>query len=280
MADINLTDWRLLELETYDAFMNMAVDEAILRARIRSAVPNTLRFYRWKPSAVSVGRFQDVEKEVQLGSCKRYSIDVVRRITGGGTVYHDAQDEITYGVIARKEDLRAEEITAVYARISAGLAEALRILGIDADFNQGTLKACPNLTVNERKISGSAQAHRRGVFLQHGTLLSDVNFERMFTFLRVPWAKTRVQVVSVAKNRITSINAELGRTVSVVEVNDALVKGFTKALDVKFRSGKLTAGELKLSRYLCREKYATQDWNFYGKTDEREQEDFARQAFD
>jgi lipoate-protein ligase A len=270
---MNLTAWRLLELETNDAFMNMAIDEAILRARIQSTVRNTVRFYRWKPSAISVGRFQDMEKEVQLDNCRKHNVDVVRRITGGGTVYHDARDEVTYSVIAKKEDLRAEEITAVYSRIYAGLAEALRILGIQADFNQGTSKACPNLTVNGKKISGSAQAHKRGVFLQHGTLLSKVNLDRMFTFIRVPWAKTRMQVVSVAEKRITSIYAELGKTVSAAEVNDALVKGFEKALDIRLTRGELTVGELELSKQLCQEKYASDDWNFQGRTDDRKQED-------
>jgi lipoate-protein ligase A len=267
----------LLELEIYDGFMNMAMDEAILRARIQSVVPNTLRFYRWKPSAVSVGRFQEIEKEVQLENCRKHNVDVVRRITGGGTVYHDDQDEITYSVIAGKGDL-AEEIVAVYSRIYAGLAEALRILGIHADFNQGTAKACPNLTVNGKKISGSAQAHRSGVFLQHGTLLSEVNLKRMFTFLRVPWAKTRMQIVSIAENRITSIKAELGKTVSASEVNDALVKGFEKAFDSRLTSGQLTAGELKLSKHLYMEKYATDDWNFNGRTNDQKQEDFARRV--
>jgi lipoate-protein ligase A len=258
--------------------MNMAIDEAILRARIQSAVPNTLRFYRWNPSTVSVGRFQNVEKEVQLDNCRKHNVDVVRRITGGGTVYHDAKDEITYSVIARKEDLGAEEIAAVYSRIYAGLAEALRILGIQADFNQGTAKACPNLTVNGKKISGSAQAHRSGAFLQHGTLLSKVNLERMFTFIRVPWAKTRVQIVSIAENRITSVNAELGKTVSAAQLRDSLVKGFEKALGSKLMSGELIAGELELSDHLCQEKYATDDWNFQGRTDDKKQEDFARRV--
>ena len=273
-----MTAWRLLELETYDAFMNMAVDEAILKARSQTIVPNTLRFYRWKPSAVSVGRFQNMEKQVQVENCRKHNVDVVRRITGGGTVYHDAQDEITYSVIARKQDLGAEDITTVYSRVYASLAEALRTLGIDADFNQGTAKACPNLTVRGRKISGSAQAHRRGAFLQHGTLLTEVNLERMFTFLRVPWAKTCKQIVSIAKNKITSVNAELRRTVSATEINDALVKGFAKALDVTFASGKLTPDELELSRHLREEKYATDDWNLYGRVDEQKQEDLARQV--
>jgi len=256
--------------------MNMAMDEAILRARIQGAVPNTLRLYRWKPSAVSVGRFQNAEEEVQLDNCNKHNVDVVRRMTGGGTVYHDSQDEITYSMIARKEDLGAEEIGTVYSRIYSGLAEALRILGIQADFNQGTAKACPNLTVSGKKISGSAQAHRSGVFLQHGTLLSEVNLYRMFTFIRVPWAKTRAQIVGIAENRITSINAELGTTVSAAEVNDALVKGFKKALNIRPTRGELTAGEIELSEHLCKEKYASDDWNFRGRTDDQKQEDFAK----
>jgi len=273
-----MTAWRLLELETNDAFTNMAIDEAILRARIQSAAPNTLRFYRWKPSAVSVGRFQNVKKEVQLENCRKYNVDVVRRITGGGTVYHDAQDEITYSVIAKKEDLGAEEIAAVYSRIYAGLAETLRIFGIHADFNQGTAKACPNLTVNGKKISGSAQAHKSGAFLQHGTLLSEVNLKKMFSFLRVPWAKTRAQIVSIAGKRITSINAELGKIVPAAELIEALGKGFRKALDIRLTSGELTAAELELSERLREEKYATDYWNFQGRTDDKKLEDFARRV--
>ncbi|RLI15239.1 lipoate--protein ligase family protein, partial [Candidatus Bathyarchaeota archaeon] len=65
-----MTVWRLLKLETHDAFMNMAIDEAVLTARIKNLVPNTLRFYRWKPSAVSIGRFQNIQNEVLLDNCK------------------------------------------------------------------------------------------------------------------------------------------------------------------------------------------------------------------
>ena len=63
--------WRLLPLETNNAFMNMAIDEAILNARISGEVPNTLRFYRWQPSAVSIGKNQNPENEIYLDVCKR-----------------------------------------------------------------------------------------------------------------------------------------------------------------------------------------------------------------
>lgn len=258
--------WRLLKLETHDAFMNMAVDEAILIARIKNVAPNTLRFYCWNPSAVSIGKFQDISNEVYLDSCRKHGVDVVRRITGGGTVYHDAKDEITYSVIAKKDTLNAKDITAVYAKVYEGIVEALKILGVTADFNTGDEKTCPNLTVKGRKISGSAQSHKSGVVLQHGTLLLDADLEKMFTFLRVPWARTCMQVVDVAKNKITSLRMELERKVSVNEAYQALVKGFEKALKVPLLEGELTPYERELAERLCKEKYSTDDWNIHAKT--------------
>jgi lipoate-protein ligase A len=262
----SMSTWRLLKLETRNAFMNMAIDEAILQARINRRVSNTLRFYRWDPSAVSVGKFQTPQNEVYLDNCRKLGVDVVRRITGGGTVYHDAGDEVTYSVIARTEDLGVAGIAAVYARVYAGIAEALRVLGITADFNEGDAKNCPNLTVKGKKISGSAQAHRSGIVLQHGTLLLNVDLERMFTLLRVPWAKTCMEVVEVAKNRITSIRSELGHAVSAETASNALSAGFGNAFGVQLTDGELTRFERELAEALCREKYATGEWNFHGKS--------------
>jgi lipoate-protein ligase A len=242
----------------------MAIDEAILTARTRNLAPNTIRFYRWNPSAVSIGKFQNIENEVQLDKCKKYGVDVVRRITGGGTVYHDTEGEITYSVVANKKDLKAENINAVYAKFYGGIAEALKILGINADFNEGNAKTCPNLTVNSKKISGSAQSHKKGVVLQHGTLLVDVDLEEMFTFLRVPWAKTCMEVINVAKNKITSTKKELGKTVSVEEVNNALSEGFKKALNIQLLEGELTPYENEIASKLYKEKYTTDEWNFKG----------------
>ena len=259
-----MNNWRLLKLETHDAYTNMAIDEAILTARTRNLAPDTIRFYRWNPSAVSIGKFQNIENEVQLDKCKKYGVDVVRRITGGGAVYHDTEGEITYSVVANKKDLKAENINAVYAKFYDGVAEALKILGINADFNEGNAKTCPNLIVNSKKISGSAQSHKRGVVLQHGTFLVDVDLEEMFTFLRVPWAKTCMDVINVAKNKITSIKKELGKTVSVEEVNNALSEGFKKALNIQLLEGELTPYENEIASKLYKEKYTTEEWNFKG----------------
>lgn len=257
--------WRLLKLNSHNAYMNMAIDEAIMEAKLRGLAPNTIRFYRWYPSAVSIGRFQTLESAVHLENCRKSGVDVVRRISGGGAVYHDNAGEVTYSVIADRESLRAKNALEVYARVYSGIVQALRILGLTATFHEGDAKNCPNLTIRGRKISGSAQCHRLGVALQHGTLLLNVDLEKMFTYLKVHWAKTCTEVVEVAKGKITSIRAELGKEVQIEEVYNALVEGFQEALNIKLKKGNLTDYEKELAERLCIEKYSTQEWNSHGR---------------
>ena len=257
--------WRLIPIEIYDAYMNMAIDEAIFRARIEGKAPNTIRFYRWQPSAVSVGRFQRVEKEVYVKNCKKIGIDIVRRISGGGTVYHDSQGEITYSVIASKNLLGTQDVAVIYRKICGGLIEALKILGLNADFSPGSERQCPNIVVNGKKISGSAQAHSGNVVLQHGTLLLDVDLDRMFNLLRVPWAKSVEDVVCVAQNKITSLKHELGFKPKIEDVYSALVSGFEKALNADFSEGSLSDYETGLAEKLRREKFSSNKWNFEGE---------------
>jgi len=261
-----MTVWRLLKLEVNDAFTNMAIDEAIVTALIKGLVPNTLRFYQWKPSAVSVGRFQDVSNEIQIENCRRQGVDIVRRITGGGTVYHDSQGEITYSVIAKEKDIGTTDVFQAYTTICNGLIEAAKILGVKADFNPGDPKNCPNIAIQGKKISGSAQFHKGGVLLQHGTFLIETDLEKMFTFLRVPVAKNITDTVYVAQEKLTSIKNELGKKVSTEEAYKALIKGFEKALSVQLREEALTAYEQKLAQKLLRDKFSTEEWNLMGKT--------------
>jgi lipoate-protein ligase A len=262
--DTKLTNWRLLKLETHDAATNMAIDEAILRARIADKAPNTVRFYRWNPSAVSIGRFQNVHNEVDLENCKEHGVDVVRRITGGGAVYHDSQDEITYSVVVGRDDLGPLDVTGAYKKICGGLVNALELLGVKADFSPGDTRNCPNVAANGRKISGSSQSFKGGTVLQHGTLLLEADLEKMFTFLKVPWAKTCMEIVNVAERKITSVDKELGTKITVEQAYTALVKGFREALEMELSEGALTKEELETAEKLHQEKFANQDWTLLG----------------
>ena len=156
--------WRLLSLQTNNAYMNMAIDEAILNELIIGKVTNTLRFYRWNPSAVSIGRNQNPDTQVHIDSCKRQGVDIVRRISGGGTVYHDFKAEVTYSVTAKTSDFGTGDIVSVYFKIYTAIADALKLLGVPADFSGGDAKNCPNLTVNGKKNLRQQPNHnsRRG----------------------------------------------------------------------------------------------------------------------
>jgi lipoate-protein ligase A len=257
--------WRLLPLQTNNAFMNMAIDEAILTARKAGKVPNTLRFYRWQPSAVSIGKNQNPEAEVYLDACKRLGVNVVRRISGGGTVYHDYEGEVTYSVTAKTADMGTADITTVYVKIYDAIKDALRLLGITADFSSGDAKHCPNLAVKGKKISGSSQTVTRGVVLQHGTVLRSVDLPKMFTLLKLKNASCN-QAADIAKRKITSIQNELGHAVMPDTVANALAQGFRAMLKIQLEHGELTAYEVELASKLCKEKYATNVWNFEGKT--------------
>jgi len=252
--------WRLLGLRVYDAFMNMAVDETILTARIEDRVPNTLRLYRWRPSAVSIGYFQDAEKEANLEACRNHGVDVVRRPTGGGAVYHAFEGEITYGIIVNEGDLGVSGAVTRYQKLCGGIIYALDQFGVKAEFSSGSPRACPNILASGRKISGNAQLRRRGVLLQHGTVLVNLNLEEMFTFLRVPWAKTVAEVVQVAERKLTSLWQVLNSEITFDAVSEALIQGFAKALQAQFIRGELTPFEVETAEKLYG-KYRSDKWN-------------------
>ncbi|MFX1475376.1 MAG: biotin/lipoate A/B protein ligase family protein, partial [Promethearchaeota archaeon] len=87
--------WRLIRTEPHTAFDNMAIDHVLLNRCQRGEAPNTLRFYRWSPSAVSIGRFQRILDEVDVEACKEKGVDIIRRRSSGGAVYHDFEGELT-----------------------------------------------------------------------------------------------------------------------------------------------------------------------------------------
>lgn len=257
--------WRLIPTETYNAFMNMAIDEAILQSRLENITTNTIRLYRWQPSAVSIGKNQNPKDTVYEDNCRMLGVDIVRRNSGGGTVFHDATGELTYSVTASTRDLKASDITEVYSSIYAAVTDALRLLGIPADFSPGDQKNCPNLTVNKRKISGSAQTVKRSIVQQHGTLLLNVNLPLMFQILRVKGVDTCSVAAQIAQRKITSVQNELGHAVATETAANALIQGFKAMLGINLKIAELTLYEQAFAEKLCNNKYSTDSWNQKGK---------------
>lgn len=250
--------WRLLDTGLHNAFYNMALDEAIAVARSRNLVPNTFRFFRWKPSAVSIGYFQSMEEEVDTDACDDRGLDYVRRRTGGGAVYHDQDGELTYSLIIDEHHrLICRDFQRTYETLCSGLVLGLRLLGIPAEF-----KPINDIVVEGKKISGNAQTRGMNVVHQHGTILREVDPRTMFTVLKVPTEKIRDKMIKFASERVTSINGFLKSPISFEELKEALKKGFSEAFKVEFVPQKISKFESKLAAKLNKEKYGTKEWNF------------------
>jgi len=248
--------FRLLETGFNRASLNMAIDESIMIHCSQGSVPPTLRLYGWKPPAVSIGYFQSLKDEVDLEQCRKFGVDLVRRITGGGAVFHDK--EVTYSfVIKEGNPLIPTDILASYEKICAGLVRGLALMGLNASF-----APLNDIMVSNKKISGNAQTRRLGCILQHGTILIDTDVEKMFSLLKVPQDKIKDKLIKSVEERVTCINRQLQREISFEKLCLALARGFEEALDIRLERGNLTKSEIDLAREIEEKKYSRFEWNY------------------
>jgi len=235
--------------------VQMAIDEAIMTARIEGKVEDTVRLYVFKPSSITIGRFQSIEHDVNLEKCQELSIPVVRRITGGGSVFHDAYGEITYSVVVGEDfhpDLR--DIYKSYRLLASPLVEALKELGLNAEFS-----GLNDIIANGKKISGSAQTRRKGVILQHGTFMYATRLDILASVLKVSKKKLADKGVKSIWERVTTLEREgikLGRN----DAYDLLREKFFEEFPLE--EGQLTDYELELAEKLIEERYGRDEWNF------------------
>ncbi len=248
-----MAEWVLLPLRTDDASTSMAIDEALLMLNSEGKSPNTIRFWRWLPSSVSLGCFQSLEREVDSNVAQRRGVQIVRRITGGGAVFHDHDGELTYSVVCRQDDVPFD-IVESYKLICGGLVEGFDRLGVKAEF-----KPVNDIQVNGRKISGSAQTRRWGSVLQHGTVLISPDVRLMFELLRVSPEKISDKFIASAFERVTTLERELGRKPGIDAVRRAMADGFETVLGTKLREDKFGSVVLALAGEL-RPKYLSNEW--------------------
>lgn len=234
--------------------IQMAIDEAIMRARIEGRVEDTVRLYVFKPSSVTIGRFQSVEHDVDLERAEELGIPVVRRITGGGSVFHDEYGEITYSVVVGEElhpDLT--DIHKSYRLLASPLVEALRELGLRAEFS-----GLNDIVANGKKISGSAQTRRKGVILQHGTFMYRTRLDVLASVLKVSKEKLRDKGIGSIWERVTTLERE-GVAITMMEAYELLRRKFFEEFPLE--EGELTDYELSLVEEILEERYARDEWN-------------------
>jgi len=248
--------WRLLKTEDNTAFTNMAIDKAVLVSHSEIKVPPTVRFYTWKPSAISIGYFQSLKEEVDLEMCRKHGVDYVRRITGGGAVFHE--HELTYSIVISEDYPQIpKNIMDSYGRICGAIIKGLKELNIDSKY-----VPINDIIAGNRKISGNAQTRKLGTVLQHGTIIMDVDVEKMFSVLKVPNEKIKDKLISDVKQRVTSIRRILDKNISFNDVAVAMKKGFEKEFNVELVDGELTEEEINLTEKFERECFASENWNF------------------
>ncbi len=243
--------WRVIGLESHDAYFNMAADEILSNEIVEGAVP-TIRLYTWKPSAVSIGHFQSMFDEIDVDKCKEFGIEYVRRKTGGGAVYHDDKGELTYSVIA-PEELFPKNIIESYCVICGWVVNALSALGMDAKF-----APINDIEVGGKKISGNAQSRNRGVLLQHGTILYDLNLEKMFSVLKISSEKISDKIIKNAHERVTCVREH--KNVSRERLYKELFRSFTEGKEYKVET--FSRDEFNKIESLAQREYRTDAWNF------------------
>ncbi len=265
--------WRLLLTPAARGAWNMAVDEAILEHVGRGEAAPTLRLYAWQPPCLSLGHAQAVA-EVDFGRLQERGWEMVRRLTGGRAILHT--DELTYSVIAPPDEPRlAGSLLQSYQRLGGALLAAVRSLGLSAEMKERALeakKATPNpvcfempssyeITVNGRKLIGSAQARRREGVLQHGSLPLTGDLTRITQVLVYTHEAERQEAAQRLQARAATLEALLGHHVSWDAVAQAFVQAFEVELNLKFAPGALSESERQRADELVREKYAHPAWN-------------------
>lgn len=244
---------------------------SISRAVAAGVAPPTLRFYTWAPPCVSLGRHQPLAA-LDVTRCRELGYEIVRRPTGGRAILHT--DELTYSVIAPpSHPLMAGLVLDSYLRLSQGLLAGLQQLGISAEPAPGSNRAGPDVSAacfevpsayeivaTGKKLLGSAQQRRSLIVLQHGSLPLTGDLTRLVDCLALPAPAEGEALRRSLADHATTVERLLGRRVSYEEAVQAMVVGFTAALDLELTAGVLTDAERGWAGELLAEKYDNWTW--------------------
>jgi len=269
MADKAAT-WRLIEDEPRTGPENMAIDEALLRSFDPAASLPVLRLYGWRPPALSLGRFQRAAEVLDLDRCRAEGVPIVRRITGGGTIYH--ADEVTYAIICSPEQIPPASSIKDSFRVLTGFLIALYCdLGLEASYAMDAVspearlgertafcfagRESFDILVGGRKIGGNAQRRQKGIIFQHGSLPLVNRAAMGLSFMRDREPGLAEGAASLE---------QCGIPVDYGLVRRKLTEAFQRNFTVQLSPQPLTERERSLADGLLAGRYATDQWNLEG----------------
>ena len=238
-------DWK----ET-DPQINLAFEEYVFNQMDQ----DQSYFLLWQnDNAVIVGKHQNTIEEINQEYIRENDIKVVRRLSGGGAVYHDLGN-LNFTFIVN--DRGREQFD--FQTFTRPLVEALKTLGVNAEFNSRN-----DIAIDGKKFSGNSQYAKRGRILHHGTILFNSNLATIQSALKVKKDKIESKGIKSVKSRVTNITDYLDETYTMEDFKAALLK----AMFANDNLEKITLSneEIQAIEQLKTEKYATWDWN-YGKS--------------
>lgn len=270
--------WNFINTGSKNPYYNMAMDEALLNFVSRGEIDPVIRFYTWNPATLSIGYFQRLQKEIDIDKVKEKRYGLVRRQTGGRGVLHDK--ELTYSVIVPESHPNMPStVTGAYKIISQGLLEGFKNLGFETYFaiprskeerdklKQPRSSVCfdaPSwyeLVVEGRKIAGSAQTRQKGVILQHGSILQDIDIDDLFDMFKFKNERLKAKMKENFVQKAVAINDISNQHITLNEMENAFEAGFKKGLNIDFKPLELTEKQLEEVQEL-EDKYRSEAWMY------------------
>lgn len=245
--------FRVIDTGIRDGRRQIAFDQALIDARKAGAIPDTIRFLRFPPTAL-IGRHQALSKEVRVAYCEANGIGLVRRITGGGAIYFD-EGQLGWSLVFDRATLGIASLGDLAREICEAAAAGLSKLGVDARYRPRN-----DIEVGGRKISGTGGFFDEDTLFYQGTVLVDMDPARMIAALNVPEAKLAKRRLDSAAQRVVTLKELLGTAPDIATVQDALLQGFAERLGIRPERGEITTHEEALARRHHDEEIGTEDF--------------------
>ncbi len=245
-------EWELVHPGPLPPVMHLALDQVLAEEVAAGRRRPTLRIWEWNEPAVVIGSFQSVKNEVDAENAERYGIPVVRRISGGGAMFMEAGNVITYSLYVPSDMVAGMTFAESYAYLDDWVLQALRSLGIDA-----TYQGLNDIASPSGKIGGAAQKRLAdGAVLHHVTMSYDIDAQKMVEVLRIGREKISDKGVVSAVKRVDPLRSQSG--LPREEIIARMVETFRTLHGIA--EGEITADEYARAEALIAEKFGTDEW--------------------
>ncbi|CAB3929036.1 lipoate--protein ligase family protein [Achromobacter insolitus] len=250
-TDWNDYDWQLIHEGPQEPALHMALDAVITDEVGAGQRPPTLRIWEWSSPAVVIGRFQSLKNEVDPEGARRHGIQVVRRVSGGGAMFIEPGNSITYSLSAPQALVHGMSFQESYAFLDAWVLTALQGLGIKAWY-----QPLNDIASDIGKIGGAAQARRGGAVLHHVTMSYDIDADKMVEVLRIGREKRSDKGTTSAKKRVDPLRTQTGLAREVII--DRMVETFAGLH--RLTPGQVGSETLARAQAQAAEKFSTPEW--------------------